>query len=39
MKLVEDNKGHIDWKYGKFDKYMSKIDTEKNIYHITLKSK
>ena len=38
MKLVEDNKGHIDFgKYGKFDKYMSKIDTEKKTIDITLK--
>ena len=38
MKLVEDNKGHIDFgKYGKFDKYMSNIDTEKKTIDITLK--
>ncbi len=37
MKLVEDNRGHVDFgKYGKFDKYMSKLILRKTI-DITLK--
>ncbi len=39
MKLVEDNKGHIDFgKYGKFDKYIcQKLILRKKQWNITLK--